>query len=224
VSPASSDSHDVPFVVIDMQRIFGEQHSPWFAPRFVEAATGVESLLGAFRDRVVFTRFLAPAVPQGAWIPYYEQWPFALDPANASLYDMMPEFEVASAVGMATGTAAASAAAAGNAAAAGAAGNAAAGGFTVDKTTFGKWGPELAEATRASGEMVLAGVSTDCCVLSTALAAVDEGVRVRVVSDACAGISDADHQRALDVMALYAPLIEITTVRQLIEERAAGSQ
>lgn len=216
MSPASSDSHDVPFVVIDMQRIFGEQNSPWFAPRFVEAATGVESLLGAFRDRVVFTRFLAPAVPQGAWIPYYEQWPFALDPANASLYDMMPEFEVASAVGMATGTAAASAAAAGNAAAAG--------GFTVDKTTFGKWGPELAEATRASGEMVLAGVSTDCCVLSTALAAVDEGVRVRVVSDACAGISDADHQRALDVMALYAPLIEITTVRQLIEERAAGSQ
>ncbi len=215
MSPASSDSHDVPFVVIDMQRIFGEQNSPWFAPRFVEAATGVESLLGAFRDRVVFTRFLAPAVPQGAWIPYYEQWPFALDPANASLYDMMPEFEVASAVGMATGTAAASAAAAGNAAA---------GGFTVDKTTFGKWGPELAEATRASGEMVLAGVSTDCCVLSTALAAVDEGVRVRVVSDACAGISDADHQRALDVMALYAPLIEITTVRQLIEERAAGSQ
>lgn len=211
MSPASSDSRDVPFVVIDMQRIFGEQDSPWFAPRFVEAATGVESLLGVFRDRVVFTRFLAPAVPQGAWIPYYEQWPFALDPANASLYDMMPEFEVASAVGTAAGTTAA-------------AGNAAASGFTVDKTTFGKWGPELAEATRASGEMVLAGVSTDCCVLSTALAAVDEGVRVRVVSDACAGISDADHQRALDVMALYAPLIEITTVRRLIEERAAGSQ
>ena len=35
---------------------------------------------------------------------------------------------------------------------------------------------------------------------------------VFIVSDACAGISDNDHQRALDAMALYGPLIEITSV------------
>ena len=39
----------------------------------------------------------------------------------------------------------------------------------------------------------------------------DAGVRVRVVADACAGASRADHERALAAMALYAPLIEITT-------------
>jgi len=48
-------------------------------------------------------------------------------------------------------------------------------------------------------------------VLSTAIAAADAGVRVSVVQDACAGLSTADHQRALDAMALYGPLIEITT-------------
>jgi nicotinamidase-related amidase len=54
-------------------------------------------------------------------------------------------------------------------------------------------------------------VATDCCVLSTALAAADAGVRVRVVADGCAGSTDVNHQRALDAMAGWAPpLIEIT--------------
>jgi nicotinamidase-related amidase len=64
--------------------------------------------------------------------------------------------------------------------------------------------------------VVLAGVSTDCCVLSTAIAAADAGVRVSVVQDACAGLSTADHQRALDAMALYGPLIEITTAAAVL--------
>lgn len=90
----------------------------------------------------------------------------------------------------------------------------------ITATTFGKWGADLAAAMRGSTEMVLTGVSTDCCVLSTALAAADAGVHVRVVADACAGLSEADHQRALDAMALYAPLIEITTIDAVLAERA----
>ena len=86
----------------------------------------------------------------------------------------------------------------------------------VTAPTFGKWSPALAEATGHVRELVLAGVSTDCCVLSTALAAADAGVRVTVVADACAGASPADHARALAAMALYAPLIEITTVGRLL--------
>ncbi|HWT33381.1 MAG TPA: isochorismatase family protein, partial [Microbacterium sp.] len=61
-------------------------------------------------------------------------------------------------------------------------------------------------------------VSTDCCVLSTALGAADAGVRIRVAADACAGLSDADHQRALDAMALYAPLIEISDSTEILRE------
>ena len=58
---------------------------------------------------------------------------------------------------------------------------------------------------------MLAGVSTDCCVLSTAVAAADAGVPVQVVADACAGVDDAAHGKALDVLALYAPLIDVTS-------------
>lgn len=89
----------------------------------------------------------------------------------------------------------------------------------VTATTFGKWGADLEAAMNGSTEMVLTGVSTDCCVLSTALAAADAGVHVRVVADACAGLSEADHQRALDAMALYGPLIEITTIDEVLADR-----
>ena len=82
----------------------------------------------------------------------------------------------------------------------------------IDRTTFGKWDSAAAGALGDPTDIVLGGVSTDCCVLSTALAAADAGVRVHVAADACAGVSPADHRRALDAMALYAPLIELTTV------------
>jgi nicotinamidase-related amidase len=91
------------------------------------------------------------------------------------------------------------------------------GGSTVDSTTFGKWTPELAE--RAAGHtLVLAGVATDCCVLSTALAAADTGVRVRVVADACAGVDDAAHDRALEVIRGYRPLIEVVTMDAVLAD------
>lgn len=85
----------------------------------------------------------------------------------------------------------------------------------VDAPTFGKWGRRLAAST-GDAPLVLAGVSTDCCVLSTALAAADDGRFVSVVADACAGASDEDHRRALDAMALYRPLITITDVAAVL--------
>ncbi|HEU0207270.1 MAG TPA: isochorismatase family protein [Pseudolysinimonas sp.] len=84
------------------------------------------------------------------------------------------------------------------------------------RPTFGKWDAQLAAALGGASEIVLAGVSTDCCVISTALAAADAGVHVRLAVDACAGASAADHQRALDAMALYAPLIELTGVDEVL--------
>jgi len=86
---------------------------------------------------------------------------------------------------------------------------------TLDMTTLGKWGPELAEATRADGRLVLGGVTTDCCVLSTALAAVDAGIYVQVVEEACAGSTADTHRKALDIMQLYAPMLEVVTLEQL---------
>jgi nicotinamidase-related amidase len=93
-------------------------------------------------------------------------------------------------------------------------------GPTVDAPTFSKWGPELAERV-GTATLVLTGVSTDCCVLSTAVAAADAGVAVQVVADACAGVDEESHRKALEVLALYAPLVEVVTSADLLAGRPA---
>jgi nicotinamidase-related amidase len=175
-------------IAIDLQVIFADPASPWRTPDFARAAEGTATLLPAFGDRVVCTRFVAPEHPAGAWVDYYAEWPFALVPPTDPLYDLVPPL-------------------------------AGRDGPVVSATTFGKWGADLAAVVGPDAPLVLTGVSTDCCVLSTALAAADAGRQVLVAADACAGLTAVDHQRALDAMALYGPLIRIADVATVL---AAG--
>lgn len=172
-------------VAIDLQVIFADPSSAWRTPRFANAAAATTALLPAFAGRVVCTRFVAPERPSGAWVAYYQDWPFALVPATDPLYDLVAPFRGLDAP-------------------------------VVSAPTFGKWGPDLLAVVGPDAPLILTGVSTDCCVLSTALAAADAGRAVAIVADACAGLSEVDHQRALDAMALYAPLISITSVAEVL--------
>jgi nicotinamidase-related amidase len=172
-------------VVVDLQHVFGDADSPWSAPRFGEIVPRIRGLVAAFGDRVVWTRFVAPAEPVGAWKEYYEQFPFALQPPDAHLYQLVEE------PGQQP---------------------------VVDATTFGKWGPELTEVV-GQGPLTVVGVATDCCVISTVLPAADAGVAVRVVTDACAGSGDDDHERALRILSLYAPLVELATTAEVLAGR-----
>lgn len=175
----------MPLVAIDMQEIFARPDSPWASPDYAGAAAGIERLLPAFGDDVLFTRFVAPEVPHGAWVSYYEEWAFALVPDGDPLYALTTPFDrLARRI--------------------------------ETRPVFGKWDADLAAALGHPDEIVLTGVSTDCCVLSTALAAADAGVHVRIPVDACAGATQQDHRRALDAMALYTPLIRLTTVDEVL--------
>lgn len=89
-------------------------------------------------------------------------------------------------------------------------------GQTLDATTFGKWGAELARRRGGADTLVIAGVSTECCVLSTAVAAADAGVRVLLAADACAGANDASHAHALAVLEFFAPLVQISTTEEIL--------
>jgi len=172
-------------VVVDLQHVFADEDSPWTAPRFGEVLPRIRQLVAAFGDRVVWTRFVAPAEPVGAWKAYYELFGFALQPPDTRLYQLVED----------------------------------PGGHpVVDATTFGKWGPELAEVV-GDGPLTVVGVATDCCVISTVLPAADAGVPVRVVRDACAGSGDDDHDRAIRIMGLYAPLVAITTADEVLAGR-----
>jgi nicotinamidase-related amidase len=172
-------------VVVDLQHVFGDADSPWGAPRFADIRPRVRELVDAFGERVVWTRFVAPDRPAGAWKEYYEQFPFALQPSDAPLYALVDD---------------------------------PGGAPVIDAATFGKWGPELA-AIVGEGPLTVVGVATDCCVISTVLPAADAGVPVRVVGDACAGSSDDDHESALRVMSLYAPLVQVVTTAEVLARR-----
>ena len=179
-------------VVIDMQHVFADRESPWHVPRFGELIEPIEELIAAHAPRVTFTRFIAPEQPVGAWTAYYEQFAFALQPPDAELYRLAPEIARHAQAG------------------------------TLDAPTLSKWGPELARTLGPNAEMVLAGVSTDSCVIGTALGAADAGVKVRVVADACASVDDTVHEQSLAVMRLWSPLIEVTTTRASSSPRASG--
>ncbi|HTW02145.1 MAG TPA: isochorismatase family protein [Streptosporangiaceae bacterium] len=175
--------------VIDMQEVFADPGSAWFTPRFGEIVGPVKELVAAFRPRVTFTRFVAPAEPAGAWRRYYEQWPFALRPPDDPIYRLVADFADDAA---------------------------AAAGLEIAASTFGKWGPQLEGMVGDGGRLVLAGVSTDCCVLSTAVAAADAGIGVQVVADACAGVNDEIQAQALALLRLYAPLIEVVSLGEAV--------
>jgi nicotinamidase-related amidase len=187
--PPAGKVADPWLMIIDMQRIFDEQSSEWATPGYAAVSAEIQRLLGSFESRICFTRFLPPDPPTGVWISYYEKWPFALDPANAPLYELSDEFLSVPAT-------------------------------VVDRTTFGKWDGDVNRLLGHPQEIVLAGVTTDCCVLSTALPACDAGVHVTVVADACAGVTQNDHQRALDAMALYSPMIDVADVDTVLASLA----
>ena len=85
---------------------------------------------------------------------------------------------------------------------------------TLDKPTFSKWGPELESRLGPGRDLTVCGVSTDCCVLATVLAAVDAGAQVRVIADACAGITAEAHEAALNLMGGFAPQVTFASVAQ----------
>ena len=78
-------------VAVDFQRVFGDPTSPWCAPRYAAAAANALRLAEAHEGRTVFTRFVAPDRPTGAWEPYYREFPWALQPADSTLYELTDE-------------------------------------------------------------------------------------------------------------------------------------
>ena len=176
-------------VVIDPQNIFASPDSAWGSPFFAETMPRIRELADAFGERVLVTRWMPTADRSTSWGAYFAAWPFADQPPTDELFDLVPD-----AVGLTSRA-------------------------TLDLPTFGKWGPELQSVVGHGGRFVLAGVSTDCCVISTALAAADAGARVTVATDACAGSTAENHAAAVQVMGLYPPQITLATTAEVLARR-----
>ena len=177
-------------VVIDPQAIFASPDSAWGSPFFAEAIPRIRALAAAFGDRVIVTRWMPTADRTTSWGDYFTAWPFADQAPTDPLFALVPEAEGLSPLP------------------------------PLDLPTFGKWGREIEEIIGRGAHVVLAGVSTDCCVLSTALAAADAGAHVTVAVDACAGSTAENHAAAVHVMGLYPPQITLSDTETVLATRA----
>lgn len=187
LSPAAPDEPWL--VLIDLQVGFADPvRSPWGLQFFPDILPSVKWLIETHAPRVVVTRFVPPLgdeKPEGAWVDYYERNNFALLESNRDLWDLVPE--VAGWIKELVPDAP-----------------------VVDAPTFSKWNADLQAAVKGSRSLVMAGVSTDCCVLMTALAAADAGCHVRVVAEGCAASNPVTQANALAILDGYAPLISVT--------------
>jgi nicotinamidase-related amidase len=173
-------------VAIDPQHIFASPDSAWGSPFFADALANIRRLAEHFDERVLVTRWLPTADRTTSWGDYFAAWPFADQPASDALFDLVPE-----ATGLSPHP-------------------------TLDLPTFGKWGAEIEAIVGRGAHVVLTGVSTDCCVLSTALAGADAGAHLTVVTDACAGSTAENHAAAVQVMGLYPPQIALATTADVL--------
>jgi nicotinamidase-related amidase len=181
-------------VAVDMQRLFGED-SPWQVPSFFDIVPAIRRIGESHTERTLFTRFLTPASvdeTRGTWRRYYERWPsVTLEQMPAEMLELVPALAPLAAPER-----------------------------ICDKTTFsGFTSGGLEEAVRGRGAdtLVLTGVETDVCVLATALAAVDRGLRVIIVADAVTSASSTCHEATLEMLrSRYGEQIEVTSVEHLL--------
>lgn len=170
---------DAWLLIIDPQVIFADAASEWTVPKFGEALAVATALAPKFNGRVLVTRWVPDAAPRGSWADYFQRWPFAARPADDPLFDL-----VQAANGLSRYP-------------------------TIDCPTFGKWGPALQSIVGETPHLVLTGCSTDCCVMSTALAAADAGASVLVVADGCAASTNEHHANGLNLLSQYDPQIKV---------------
>ena len=224
VDASSDEDHPAWLVVIDPQVIFASPDSDWGSPFFAEAFANIERLAAAAGDRVLVTRWLPTADRTTSWGQYFEAWPFADKPADDPLFDRVPEAqrlsphptldlptfckwgaELERRIGdLASGLA-------------GGAGDRVAGSASERASDRARARGQSRSGQGSGGtRVVLAGVATDCCVISTALAAADAGARETIAADACAGSTAANHDAAMQVMGLYPPQLTVASTDDCI--------
>lgn len=177
-------------VVIDRQKVFAQSDwSTWAVPDGSYYATDANyaRLADAFGERVLYTKYVSPEPPRGAWADYFKDWPDFVVPSSDPMFDFTDDVVPR-----------------------------AAGHPTVTCDTFNKWCPQMRAIVGDDARITVCGVATDFCVLQTCLHAADDGVHVRVAADACAGTDAHNHALALELMGLYAPLITVAGTDDIV--------
>ncbi|MGO1673104.1 MAG: cysteine hydrolase family protein [Canibacter sp.] len=86
----------------------------------------------------------------------------------------------------------------------------------LDAPTFSKWNSQMQSLLEDDTVLVVCGVASDCCVISTVLGAVDAGRKVMLVTDACAGGTRDIHDQSIELMSLFDPMVRPITTQEIL--------
>lgn len=158
------------FLVIDMQNVYTDE-GKWCCPATKEAALNIKRILESKNGEidVIFTRFLASSDPQGVWKEYNIENRDVNEDAFSN--EMMAVFQSELEEYP-----------------------------LYTKSTYSSLAiPEVKKAAKEAERVVVSGVVAECCVLSTVMALIDEGIPVVYLTDAVAGI-DKDTESAVELI------------------------
>lgn len=181
-SPLQNDYRNI-VVLIDLQTIFGLKYSPWRVDYYEYVITGTCSFLNslALHDNSntldIIMTRYLPPPSKHVWKEYLDMFPSIDRNPNSSDYELDSRLD-----GVADFK-------------------------VVAATTFGKWPVIEPIVGKEPCNIFIGGVSTECCVLSTALAAVDAGHKVFIMEDLCEGT--VLHNEALNIMKAFSPNITV---------------
>lgn len=177
------------FLVIDMQNVYTE-NGKWCCPSTGQATDNIKKIIESKRSEidVIFTRFIAPSEPKGVWNDYNRE----NKDVNEDVFsnEMIPELDRELEQYP-----------------------------LYSKSTYSSLTiPEVKKAAKEARRVVVAGVVAECCVLSTVMALIDEGVPVVYVTDAVSGI-DRDTELAVElILSGLEPLhVQRMTTREYID-------
>ena len=78
--------------------------------------------------------------------------------------------------------------------------------------------PRVCELAKHASHVVISGVVAECCVLSTALSAIDAGCKVIYLTDAVAGLNATSRKEAENILSYLSPLhTELMTTQQYLD-------
>lgn len=177
-------------LVIDMQNVYTKGQK-WECLDTDGVAGRIGRILEDGRCRdVIFTRYLAPEKPQGVWKDYNEANRDVNEDAYAN--EMMPQFTAALEQYP-----------------------------LYTKSVYSSLAiPQVLEAAKKAGRVVIAGVVAECCVLSTVMALIDEGIYTVYLKDGVAGLDRQKEQATELVLSGLEPLhIALMTIDEYLREK-----
>lgn len=176
-------------VVVDMQNAYLEDQC-WACMHTSDCAKNIIALIeGGAVDNVIFTQYLAPENPTGTWVTYNEV--NAEVNADPWLNAIIDELQpYADQYPM------------------------------YSKSTYSSYGnPDFKAIMGKADRFVMSGVMAECCVLATAIDAIDTGIPLVYLSDACSGSSEEYEQATIMMMDFASTHAAVMTCEEYVAAR-----